>query len=352
MPSPRRTKPDVFPTLFDSAWIGLDGAFQFRIPTYFAAIVAGWAAAAWLGWRDAEKFDVDRRAYFDMVIWMLIVGVFGARIMHVLFDGLFMDYVHLCTDPFLLDGEALASGEHCIANAQCLADQTAGRDVGSICNPADGLCYPMHDCFRALKFWAGGLTVYGAVIATVIFGWFYFRKNDLPTMKILDIGGWGIPLGIAIGRLGCLGAGCCFGEVCEVDWLGMRFPAGTAAYQEHFDHHHEALAAQWAAGIKESLPVWPTQALSSLYSFIIFAFVYFWVRPRQRFDGQLILTGGLLYAVARFSIEFVRADQRGGGLGLSTSQWVAIALGVACLATLVYKFRKVERDDSTTEDAD
>jgi len=339
----------VFPTLFDSAWIGLDGAFHFRIPTYFAAIVGGWAAAVWLGRLEADKLGLERRKYYDMAIWMLIVGVLGARVMHVLFDGLFMDYVHLCTDPFLLEGEALKSGASCVSNAQCLGEQTSGRDIGSICNPSDGLCYPIHDCFRALKFWAGGLTVYGAVIATVIFGWFYFRKHEWPAVKILDMGGWGIPLGIAIGRLGCLGAGCCFGGVCDIEWLGMRFPAGTAAYQEHFDHHHEALAAQWAAGVKTSLPVWPTQAMSSLYNFAIFLFTYFWVRPRKRFDGQVILSFGLLYAMARFSIEFVRADQRGGMLGLSTSQWVALVLGIGCLVTLVYKWKSAKSDDASPD---
>lgn len=330
----------MFPTLFDSAWLGLDGAFRIEIPTYFAAILAGFAAAVWLGRREAQSLEVDRRAYYDMALWMLIVGIFGARVMHVLFDGVLMEYVHLCTNPFALDGRALASASECIANAQCLGEQLKGADIGAICNPDDGLCYPMHDCFRALKFWSGGLTVYGAILATVAFGWFYFDRHDMPRMAILDMGGWGIPLGIAIGRLGCLGAGCCFGDVCEIEALGVHFPSGSAAYTHHHENHFDALAAQWAGGVRASLPVWPTQYLSSVYNFAIFAIGYAWVRPRKRFHGQILLTSGVLYGVARFLIEFVRADQRGGFWLFSTSQWFALTVGGLCALLLVRGLRR------------
>jgi phosphatidylglycerol---prolipoprotein diacylglyceryl transferase len=38
-----------------------------------------------------------------------------------------------------------------------------------------------------------------------------------------------------------------------------------------------------------------------------------------------------LYAIARFAVEFIRRDERGGLLGLSTSQLVALGmLGLCC----------------------
>ncbi len=315
----------MFPTLFDSSWIGLDGIVDFRIPSYTAAILVGFALAAWLAYRDAMRWGVDRSKFIDFAIWMLIVGVLGSRIMHVLVDGFFMDYVHLCTDPFLIEGKALESGEACISNAQCLALQDQGRDIGGICNPSDGLCYPQQDCFRWLKFWAGGLTVYGGLIGCVLFGWWYMKKNDLPVRKIMDLGGYGMPLGLAIGRLGCLAAGCCFGSVCDIDGLGIRFPVGTAAYQEHFEHFHTALDEQWRQGIRASLPVWPTQLVSSIYNFGIFCVAYFVVRPRKKYHGQVLLTSVFLYAACRFGIEFFRADPRGGIGPLATSQIIALA---------------------------
>ena len=325
----------MFPSIFDSSWIGLDGPLHFSIPSYFAAIMTGFGLAAWLGYRDAMRLGVDRQKFIDFALWMLIVGVLGSRIAHVLVDGFFMDYVHLCTDPFLVEGKALSSGAACLSNAECLAMQNAGHDVGATCNPADGLCYPQQDCFRWLKFWAGGLTVYGALIGCVLVGWWYMKRYDLPVRKIMDLGGYGMPLGIAVGRLGCLAGGCCFGDVCDIDAFGVRFPQGTVAYQHHFEHHFAALNEQWQQGVRASLPVWPTQFLSSAYNFVIFVVAYFVVRPRKRYDGQVLLTSVFLYAAFRFLVEFLRADPRGALFGLSTSQLIALGTVIVAGAMLV-----------------
>ncbi|MEZ4460977.1 MAG: prolipoprotein diacylglyceryl transferase [bacterium] len=308
----------------------MDGDLRFTIPTYFVALMTGFILAARLGWKDAEPAGFQRKQYADFVIWLLIVGIAGGRLLHVLVDGFLMDYVHLCTDPFLLDGRWLPTAAPCISNMECLAAQQTGRDIGAICNPADGLCYPVQDCFRWLKFWAGGLTVYGSLLGCAAFTYFYGRKHELNIARLLDMGGYGIPLGIAIGRLGCFAAGCCYGNVCDVS-TGIRFPIGSPAYNEHFDHHYAELSAQWAQGIQASLPVWPTQLISSAYAFAIFAFVLFWLRPRKKFDGQLILVMGMLYATARFLVEFLRADPRGEALGLSTSQLIAVGTVAFCV---------------------
>ena len=54
------------------------------------------------------------------------------------------------------------------------------------------------------------------------------------------------------------------------------------------------------------------------------------LRRRRQFDGEMILAYTLLYAIARFVLEFFRGDaDRGfvfGGL-LSTSQFIAVLLG-------------------------
>lgn len=314
----------MFPTLFDSSWLGLDGALHFTIPTYFVAIMLGFLGAAALACREAIDWGIERQKFVDFCIWMLVVGVLGARIMHVIADGFFWDYVHLITDPFKLDGRALSTGQACLANAQCLAEQQKGFDIGAVCNVSDGLCYPQRDPFRWLKFWAGGLTIYGSLIGTVAAGWYLIKKNGWDVWKILDVGGYGIPFGLFMGRLGCLAAGCCFGQVCDIDFLGVRFPQGSLAYQHHFDTQYTLLNEQWHAGIHASLPVYPTQLISSGYALCIFLVAYFWVRPHKRFHGQVFLTMAILYPLARFMVEFIRADQRGAILGLSTSQFVSI----------------------------
>jgi phosphatidylglycerol:prolipoprotein diacylglycerol transferase len=330
----------VFPTLFDSAWIGLDGALAFRLPTYAVAIVVGFLAAATLAWRDAQHIGFDRRTYVDFALWMLIVGVLGSRAAHVLIDGVFFDYVHLCTDPFLLEGRALRDGTACLSNAQCMAEQARGGDIGAICRPEDGLCYPQTDCLRALKFWSGGMTVYGGLIGCGLVAMMYVRRHDVSLRKLLDLGGYGIPLGLAFGRLGCFASGCCFGDVCEVEAFGVQFPVGSTPYQHHYDNHYDALAEQWRAGVEASLQVWPTQLFSSAYALAIFLVAYFVVRPRKKYDGQVLVVTMALYAVARFSIEFLRADPRGGLLGLTTSQLISAGI----LATAVVLHRRWRAD--------
>lgn len=294
------------------------------ISLYFLAIAAGFLCAAVLAGRQARRLGIDPNQYQDFAIWMLILGVLGARLMHVLVDGFLMDYVHLCLDPMQLEGNPLSSLEPCASNQQCLSEQQAGRDLGAVCAPRDGLCYPQRDCLRWLKFWAGGLTVYGSLIACTSFAYVYIRRRGWGFARLADIAAPGVFFGIAVGRLGCLAAGCCFGQVCDIEGLGVRFPTSSLAYQDHLHDHYPALLAQWQGGVRASLPVWPTQLISSAYNFGIFAFGYFVLRPRKRFHGQVILTSAILYGICRFLIEFVRADFRGGALWFSTSQWVSL----------------------------
>ncbi len=55
---------------------------------------------------------------------------------------------------------------------------------------------------------------------------------------------------------------------------------------------------------------------------------------RGRRDGRAFATFLATYAVGRFAIEFLRGDQdRGLALGLSTAQWVSVAI-VAALAAV------------------
>jgi phosphatidylglycerol:prolipoprotein diacylglycerol transferase len=92
-----------------------------------------------------------------------------------------------------------------------------------------------------------------------------------------------------------------------------------------------------------SLPVHPTQVYESAASLAISAVCLLWVHPRKRYDGQVFASFLVLYAAARFAIEFLRRDARGGLLGLSTSQLLGIALVGAALAIHVWRGRRASR---------
>ena len=54
--------------------------------------------------------------------------------------------------------------------------------------------------------------------------------------KAADMAGFAVPLGLAFGRMGCLMAGCCFGETCALPWA-ISFPGRSPASEEQFKDH-------------------------------------------------------------------------------------------------------------------
>ena len=84
-------------------------------------------------------------------------------------------------------------------------------------------------------------------------------------------------------------------------------------------------AGTLAAASMPSHLVHPTQLYESLASLGISAFCALYLWPRKRYDGHVMVGFLVLYAVARFAIEFLRRDDRGIAI-LSTSQWIALAM--------------------------
>jgi phosphatidylglycerol:prolipoprotein diacylglycerol transferase len=215
--------------------------------------------------------------------------------------------------------------------AQCTADAQCAPHF--LCNTAAGHCHPPRDCLLALKVWRGGLTYYGGFIAAVAFGLYYLRKHRLPLWRVTDMAGWGIPLGLFWGRMGCFLNGCCFGKP-TAGSLGVVFPRGGAAWRHQLEVH------LISGGSVPALPVHPTQLYLALLNLAIFFVCYFAVRPRKRFDGQVFWSFVMLKAVARSAVEILRDDDRGVLFGvLSTSQLISIPLFVLAL----YMMRRLGR---------
>ncbi|MCA9582926.1 MAG: prolipoprotein diacylglyceryl transferase, partial [Myxococcales bacterium] len=125
------------------------------VPAYFTLLLIGFALATWLCARWTDRVGLDREVMIDAGLYALVWGIVGSRILHVLADGYFWDYVHLCTDPSLVSWK--------ITFAQC--EQAEG-----IWDAAAGVCRPAgRDCFAWAAFWQGGLTYYGGLIGSVGF---------------------------------------------------------------------------------------------------------------------------------------------------------------------------------------
>jgi len=170
---------------------------------------------------------------------------------------------------------------------------------------------------------AGGV-FYGGLIAGVFFAWWYLRVYKLPVWKVFDVYAPSLALGLGIGRLGCFAAGCDYGKP-TTSALGVIFTHPFA---------HEV------AGTPLGIRLHPTQLYEALATFVIFT-VLVWCYRRKSYDGQIFLLYLVLYAAARFFIEFLRGDEDRGFVFnhlLSTSQFIAV-LALATAAGLAYYLR-------------
>lgn len=287
------------------------------IPAYFAMLMTGFLVATGLGVIWARRGGFDHDVIIDLGLASLIAGVAGARILHVFVDGYFMDYVHLCTDPNLVGWQ--------ITQGQCVGIEGVWDASANVCRPSEG------DCFAWAKFWQGGLVWYGGLLGAGVYGIYFLWKEGFPVLKGIDMTGMTIPLGVFFGRLGCWFGGCCFGLHSD-HWSAVAFPPGSPASEAQYR------AGELTSPLVESMAVLPTQLYEAIGCLAISAFCTLWLHPRKRFDGQVFVVSMALYAVVRFFLEFVRADDRGAVLGISTSQWIGIALiGVAVAAYVKLK---------------
>jgi phosphatidylglycerol:prolipoprotein diacylglycerol transferase len=146
------------------------------------------------------------------------------------------------------------------------------------------------DIFSITTFQSGG-TFYGAFVGAVVTIVLYTYFQKMPLLPVLDTFAAALPLGHAIGRLGCFAAGCCFGKPTSLPW-GVTFTnplAGTLA------------------GTPLGVRLHPTQLYEAAAEFFNFLFLI-WLGKRQRFTGQILGAYLILYGLERGTIEFVRDD--------------------------------------------
>jgi phosphatidylglycerol:prolipoprotein diacylglycerol transferase len=148
-----------------------------------------------------------------------------------------------------------------------------------------------------LKLQQTGLVFYGGLFFAVGAGMLYCRLKKNSISVVLDITAPSIALGQSIGRIGCFLSGCCYGKPTSVPWA-VNFP--------HLSHARH-----------------PTQIYESLVTFAIFL-ILIRFRKRKTGNGQVAWLYLVLYATARFLLEFVRGDNLPVLLHLTISQVLSV----------------------------
>jgi len=308
----------------------------YALPAYSTMLALGFLCAWLLARRDGQRQGIHPADMYDFTLWMLAWGLIGARVMHVIFDGHFMEYVHMCTDSTLVPAID-PPVKYCAADEQCWRQFHSIMDIllnwGSTvdkffnCDETRHVCYPSPDCLLAFKAWRGGLAFYGGLIFATAFAWRFLLRHRIPFLKMADIAAYGIALGLFFGRVGCFLNGCCYGKVCPVP-PGVVFPRGGAAWRAHLD-------ATLISRGQQALPVHPTQLYQAVLNLGVFAVLYWLVRPGKRRHGEVLAWFLILKAVTRGVVEIWRDDDRGVFFGfISTAQIFGVAMVIAGMAML------------------
>jgi phosphatidylglycerol---prolipoprotein diacylglyceryl transferase len=172
---------------------------------------------------------------------------------------------------------------------------------------------------------AGGV-FYGGFIASALFAVWYVHTYRLPALKMFDIYAPAVALAQSVGRLGCFSAGCDYGTRTK-SFLGVVF---TSSYS------HEV------TGVPLNTRIHPTQLYESAATLVIGAFLL-WRYGRKKRDGEIFLLYLVLYAVARFFLEFLRGDEDRGFVFhhfFSTSQFIAILALLFSIGLWIYLRRQ------------
>ena len=176
--------------------------------------------------------------------------------------------------------------------------------------------------------WSQGSGYVGGLVGGTLAVAAVARMKGLAPLGVVDAVGLHIPLGFAVGKVGCFLAGCCFGPRCE-GFPGVAFGPGSLAYETH----------------RAAVRVHPTQ----LYELVLGVLLYLGLavlHRRSKRPGETYVAYVAGYSAWRFVIEFFRADpgrHEFGASALSDSQISSIVLGLAAGAAWAWlRTRKVE----------
>ncbi len=171
---------------------------------------------------------------------------------------------------------------------------------------------------------AGGI-FYGGLLAALATAFIYMRRKQLPVLATADVIAPGLALGHGIGRLGCFMSGCCWGVECQRPWA-VTFTDPTAGQM---------------FGTPVGVPLHPAQLYEVAAMALTFVILYVrFGRPHR--PGSIIGLYLVLYAGARFVIDFFRAAERPDPFGgpLSLAQWISVGLLMLGAAALTRGWRQ------------
>ncbi len=248
---------------------------------YGIILMAGALAAAVLAERQARKAGLDPERVWDCLIWVLLAGVVGARIWHILTPPQSMVEAGITTRYYLT-------------------------------HPLD-----------MLAVWRGGLGIPGAVIGGALALFIYSRKHHLSFGAWVDVAAPAVALGQAIGRWGNFINQELYGMPSDLPWAIRIAPENRLPGFDSFERFH------------------PLFLYESLWNFInLGVLLAISAKYRERLlAGDLFLIYLIIYSVGRFFLEFLRLDPSPVA-GIDINQLAMAVVALASAVILILRHRR------------
>lgn len=267
--------------------------FGFRIAFYGIIIGIGMLAGIWVAQSDAKRRGQDPEIYLDFALYAIIFSIIGARTYYVIFDW---------------------------------------------DNYKDNL-------IQVFNLRAGGLAIYGGVIAAVLTLFVFTRVRKLSFFSMADTGVLGLVTGQIIGRWGNFFNCEAFGGYTD-SLLAMRIKRSLVnegmISQELIEH-------MIVENGVEFIQVHPTFLYESMWNTGLLLFML-WYRKRKKFDGEMLLIYFLGYGLGRSWIEGLRTDQLiFFGTGIPVSQALSMIMVIVSASILVYKHVTLKKGKKENE---
>ncbi len=178
-----------------------------------------------------------------------------------------------------------------------------------------------------------GLTFYGGLICGGAAVLYIANKHGIKPLNMLDIGGPGMMLAYAVGRIGCQMSGDGdWGKNNTApkphwlswapDWMwSFKFPHNVS--HENANNFIPNCIGNYCNELK--VPVFPTSFYECVVCMLLFVFLWS-IRDRIKIPGVMFGIYLILAGVERFLIELIRVNTRYNAFGISFTQAEMISL--------------------------
>jgi len=256
---------------------------------YGIIIVSGAVLGAWLATREAKRRGHNPDIVWDMLIYLMIGGIIGARLWHV-----------FTPSPDILIRDSI---------------------TGEMVNPyfAGGIIHILD----ILAIWKGGLGIPGAVIGGALVLYFYSKARQINFVEWADIIAPSLALGQAVGRWGNYFNQELYGAPTNLPWKIFIDPAHRLTDYFDVEYYH------------------PLFFYESLWNFFNM-FLLIWISRRyadRLRTGDIFLVYLIVYPIGRFLLDFLRLNASMIG-GLNINQSFMAVVAVCSAISLYYRHRK------------